>query len=113
MAIRGIDLFSGAGGSSAGARAAGIELVAAFDRWNLARRVYRDNFPGVQTFGGDLGRRKLSALSQHLGRIDLMLASPECTSHSVARGGRPRDEESRGTAFHVTRFAQAISPRWI
>jgi len=34
--IRAIDLFCGAGGSSWGAQKAGVEIVAAFDSWELA-----------------------------------------------------------------------------
>jgi len=47
------------------------------------------------------------------GKIDLLLASPECTNHSVAKGKAPRCEESRRTAFHVVRFAKTLKPRWI
>ena len=48
-----------------------------------------------------------------VGDIDLLLASPECTSHSPAKGNRSPCEESRATAFEVTRFAKVMKPRWI
>jgi site-specific DNA-cytosine methylase len=48
-----------------------------------------------------------------VGPIDLLLASPECTSHSVAKGKAPRCEKSRQTAFEVIRYAQAFRPRWL
>ena len=52
----------------------------------------------------DLGR---------LGPIDLLLASPECTNHTCARGSRPREETSRDTARYVLKFAAALKPRWV
>jgi DNA (cytosine-5)-methyltransferase 1 len=48
-----------------------------------------------------------------VGPIDLLLASPECTNHSCAKGAGERCEESRRTAFQVTRFAKVLLPRWI
>jgi DNA (cytosine-5)-methyltransferase 1 len=48
-----------------------------------------------------------------LGKIDLILASPECTNHSPAKGNAPRCEQSRRTAFEVIRYAEVFKPRWI
>jgi len=39
-----VDLFAGCGGMSLGFKNAGFEIVAAFDNWEPAIRVYRDNF---------------------------------------------------------------------
>jgi len=111
--IRAIDLFCGAGGSSWGARLAGARIVAAFDRWPLAQFAYRSNFPEARVFPESLERVKPVGLARKLGNIDLILASPECTNHSPARGGKPSCERSRGTAFQVVRFAQVLKPRWI
>lgn len=113
MRLRTIDLFCGAGGSSWGAKNAGAELVAAFDKWDLAGQVYQDNFPGVRFYQGDLKDADAHQLKQQLGTIELLLASPECTNHSVAKGAAPRCEKSRETAFHILRFAEAFQPRWV
>lgn len=111
--IRAIDLFSGAGGSSWGAHMAGVKLVAAFDRWKLAGKTHKANFPHTRFIGGKLEYLDLRRLERQLGRIDLILASPECTSHSPARGNKPRCEKSKNTAFQVIRFAKVFKPRWI
>src|SRR5256885_16727199 len=90
--IRAIDMFSGAGGSSWGAHKAGVEVVAAFDRWKLAAKNHQQNFPDTKFIRRRLERlsgKKLRQLRQKLGPIDLILASPECTSHSPARGNKP------------------------
>jgi DNA (cytosine-5)-methyltransferase 1 len=47
------------------------------------------------------------------GEVDLLLASPECTNHSNAKGSRPRSETSRGTSSYVLNFASRLKPRWI
>lgn len=111
--VRAIDLFCGAGGSSWGAQCAGVEIVAGFDIWETAGKVFKDNFPNAKFYRGKLEDIQPEDLVGELGRIDLILASPECTNHSVAKGNRPRCEESRNTALQVLRFAKVFKPRWI
>ncbi|MCP5519239.1 MAG: DNA cytosine methyltransferase [Verrucomicrobiales bacterium] len=111
--IRAIDLFCGAGGSSWGAREAGVEIVAAFDRCPLAGEVHAANFPESHFVLGHLEDHDVAALAKEFGPINVILASPECTNHSPAKGGKPRCEQSRETAFQVVRFAEAFKPRWL
>ncbi|MBN8246021.1 MAG: DNA cytosine methyltransferase [Verrucomicrobia bacterium] len=111
--MRALDLFCGAGGSSWGAREAGVEIVAGFDLWPLAGKAHDANFPESEFIPGRLEDHDLASLVQRLGPIDLILASPECTNHSPAKGNKPRCEESKGTAFQVVRCARAFSPRWL
>jgi DNA (cytosine-5)-methyltransferase 1 len=42
------------------------------------------------------------------GRLDILCASPECTHHSVARGGKPCNDQSRASAWHILRWAQVL-----
>jgi DNA (cytosine-5)-methyltransferase 1 len=111
--IRAIDLFCCAGGSSWGAKAAGVSIIAGFDQWELAGKVYKSNFPKARFFPGKLEKAKVRKLAEELGEIDLILASPECTNHSVAKGKKRRSEKSRETAFQVIRFARAFKSRWV
>lgn len=114
MSIRTIDLFCGAGGSSTGARNAGAEIVAGFDMWPPAVRVYRENFPEAKrVYDEDIRGLSPKEIHQEIGSIQLLLASPECTNHSNAKGKAERDEESRMTAFQVLRFAEEFEPEWI
>jgi len=113
MKIRAIDLFCGAGGSSWGAQAAGVEIVAGFDMWEVAESVFKANFPKAKFYSGRLEDHKPNLIAKELGKIDLIMASPECTNHSVAKGNKPRCERSRETALQVIRFARAFKPRWI
>lgn len=114
--IRAIDLFCGIGGNIWGARQAGVEIVAGFDIWQQAGDVYRANFPEARFYHGDLSAyRNLDILhiKKEIGQIDLLLASPECTSHSNARGSNPKNEKSLRLSWNVWRFARVFQPRWI
>ena len=111
--IRALDLFCGAGGSSWGAKLAGVKIAAAVDSWDLATKTYKDNFSDAIVYTGRceiLSPRKVLNKIEH---IDLLLASPECTGHTCARGNGDRSEKSRMTAFSVVRFARVFKPRWI
>lgn len=111
--IRAIDLFSGVGGSSRGAKLAGAEIVACFDLWDLAGKNHHSNFPNTKYYQGRLEELDIETVAEEIGQIDLILASPECTNHSPAKGNKPRCEDSKNTAFQVTRFARKFKPRWI
>lgn len=113
IGIRAIDLFCGAGGSSWGAREAGVEIAAGFDRWKKAGQAYTENFPDATFYEGDLEDRDPKRIRATIGSIDLLIASPECTNHSPAKGASPRCEKSKETAFQVLRYARVFQPRWI
>ena len=113
MRIRAIDMFCGAGGSSRGAQDAGIDVVAGLDLWDLAGKAHKANFPNSEFVEGRLEDHNVAKLAKRIGKIDLILASPECTNHSPAKGGKPRCEQSKDTAFQVIRYAKAFKPRWI
>lgn len=111
--LRTIDLFCGVGGSSYGAAKAGAQIVAGFDIWEPATKVYSNNFPKAKVFLNDIRELNPKKIKEQIGDIDIILASPECTNHSVAKGGKIRCEESKRTAFQVTRFAKEFRPKWI
>ncbi len=111
--MRGLDIFCGGGGSSAGARAAGVELVGAVDMCPVATETYRDNFPLAHVETGRLENISISQIRNKVGSVDILLASPECTNHTPAKGSAPRDEASRATAMHAVEYARAFRPRWV
>jgi site-specific DNA-cytosine methylase len=41
-------------------------------------------------------------------KLGLLWASPECTHHSVARGGRPRSDQSRASAWLVLKWLSEL-----
>lgn len=114
--IRAFDLFCGAGGSSCGAQSAGVRIVGGVERWQLAADTYEDNFPGARVYRNDIRTLSPKKIIAAHGQIDLLLASPECTNHTVAKGkGRDSQqaEVSRETAFEVIRFAKELQPKWV
>ena len=111
--IRAFDMFCGGGGSSLGARSAGIKIVGGVDLSLAATSTFKLNFPDAAVFNEDLRKLKHKDVLKKTGRIDLLLSSPECTNHTCAKGNKPRSEESRETALQVIGYAKAIQPRWI
>lgn len=114
MKYRIADLFCGAGGTSAGAVEAAEALgrkpeVTAVNHWPVAIATHTVNHPGSRhlcTGVDSINPRELFAE----GELDLLWASPECTHHSVARGGKPINDQSRSTAWCVVRWAEALRP---
>jgi DNA (cytosine-5)-methyltransferase 1 len=92
---------------------AGVEVVGAIDAWDLAEATYSDNFPSARFYRDRCEALAPNAIKRQIGAIDMLIASPECTSHTCARGASPRSEKSRETAFEVIRYAEVFKPRWI
>ncbi len=111
--IRTLDLFHGLGGCSSGAKLAGAEIVAGIDFWNISSDAYKCNFPSATVINQDIRAVSPVTLKKQIGNIDLIVASPECTNHSCAKGSNPICEESRETAFEIIKFANTFRPRWI
>lgn len=112
-----MDLFAGAGGSSIGAEAAGMELVVAANHWKTAVDVHQMHFPNAGHICEDLRE----ADPRRYPHANVLLASPECTNHSQARGisrrrqdptlwdmPDPSAERSRATMWTVPHFAEQI-----
>ncbi len=108
-----LDLFCGGGGSSFGARAAGAEIVCGIDMWDVATKTFGSNFPNAVVKTSKLEDIDPNQLRDEIGDIDTLMASPECTNHTCAKGSAPRSEESRATALQTIRFAKAFKPKRI
>jgi len=111
--MRTLDLFSGAGGSSWGAQRAGATIVAGIDSDERATQAYHTNFPNAKAICGRLEGLDPVRVKREVGAIDLLLASPECTNHSPAKGAAPRCELSKRTALEVVRFADTFKPLFV
>lgn len=116
MIIKAADLFCGAGGSTTGlkrvAEALGVQLdLTAVNHWQTAVETHAANHPEARHVCqsvDNIDPRKVTG-----GTLDLLWASPECTHHSTARGGKPINDQSRATAWCVTRWAEALRPSYI
>jgi DNA (cytosine-5)-methyltransferase 1 len=112
MLIHAVDLFCGAGGTSTGliqaAMSAGKQVqLTAINHWPRAIETHAKNHPGAVHLCESLDNVNPKKLFPD-GRIHLLVASPECTHHSNARGDRPRSDQSRSSAWHIIRWAEAL-----
>lgn len=110
--IKAADLFCGAGGTSTGLWRACQEMNAklellAVNHWNVAISTHQANHAYAKHLCESLDNvdpRKVVPC----GRLNLLVASPECTHHSNARGGKPMSDQSRASAWHILRWAEAL-----
>jgi len=112
------DQFCGAGGSSIGAHAQGLRIRMAMNHWKLAVETHNTNFPDTDHDTCDIS----AADPRRYPSTDILITSPECTTHSPAGGNRrstpqrdlfiPRTEDdaattrSRATMRDVPRFTE-------
>jgi DNA (cytosine-5)-methyltransferase 1 len=109
------DLFCGAGGSSSGlyraAKKLGVKVnLLAVNHWPMAIETHSANHTVANHICETLDSVDPRKVVPR-GKLDLLVASPECTHHSIARGGRPMQDQSRASAWHVLRWAEALDIR--
>ena len=93
------DLFCGAGGSSTGAKEAIPEIsgtmeLVAINHWPTAIATHSANHPNARHLVEDVSLVDPEAVVEE-GRLDLLLASPECKFYSRARGEKPVHDQGR------------------
>ncbi|MEU1309441.1 DNA cytosine methyltransferase [Streptomyces cinnamoneus] len=118
MSITFTDIFCGAGGSSTGLVAAGLELRLAANHWQRAIETHAANHQDADHLCADINNYDM----RRLPRTDILWASPICTEISPA-GGRKRTrgqialeldghvpdaawERTRATAYDVIRATE-------
>lgn len=107
-----VDLFCGAGFGARGAvRGGGVPLLG-LDAWELATKTYAANFPDAKVITDLIENADPTELGNQY-KPDVLLTSPECTSHSIARGAKPGTEKSRETAIGIVPWVKAMNPRWL
>lgn len=122
-----IDLFCGAGGTSTGVNAARLDgekcadVIACVNHDANAIASHASNHPEALHFTEDIRTLELSPLVAHTAikrsenpdAFVVLWASLECTNFSKAKGGMPRDADSRTLAEHLFRYIEAINPDYI
>ncbi|PSS03229.1 S-adenosyl-L-methionine-dependent methyltransferase [Coniella lustricola] len=89
------DIFSGAGGYSAGAKMAGIHIVHAVDHWPRCNATYRANH------------------SDH-DMVDLVHLSPPCQTWSPAHTANGKHDDANIAALYASQFiVEKLRPRFI
>lgn len=105
-----IDAFAGGGGASVGIEMAlGRPVDIAINHDPDAILMHKTNHPDTLHLTEDIFKVDLQKYvkGQH---VALMWASPDCTSHSKAKGGKPREKGLRILPWAVYKHAKAILP---
>lgn len=122
-----IDLFCGAGGTSTGVENARYEgrqcakVIGCVNHDANAIASHAANHPDAMHFTEDIRTLELSPLIAHIAKMRklypdafvVLWASLECTNFSKAKGGQPRDADSRTLAEHLFRYIETINPDYI
>ena len=122
-----IDLFCGAGGTSTGVNSARLngkkcaKVIACVNHDKNAIASHAANHPDALHFTEDIRTLELSLLVSHVQNcrrkypdaLVVLWASLECTNFSKAKGGKPRDADSRTLAEHLFRYIETINPDYI
>lgn len=109
--MKAIDLFSGFGGFTEGARQAGVEVVYAANHWQTAVSVHASNYPGAVHECQDLRQADWTKIP----RFDILLAAPACQGNSRCSQPKRRayHDALRATAWAVVDCADVTEPKAI
>lgn len=108
--MKAVDLFAGAGGFTAGATDAGLNVVWAANHWQAAVEWHKQNHGEALHSCQDLHQADWTSVPPH----DVLLASPACQGHTHARGkDRPHHDSARSTAWAVVSCAEVHRPSTI
>jgi DNA (cytosine-5)-methyltransferase 1 len=128
-----VDLFCGAGGTTTGFEQAMYvddngelqycmaEVIACVNHDHKAIKSHWLNHPRVKHFEEDIRTLDLTELvalvetyrRRYPNALLILWASLECTNFSKAKGGQPRDADSRTLADHLDRYIVALNPDYI
>lgn len=118
-----VDLFCGAGGTTTGFEMSDgyAKVIACVNHDPKAIKSHWLNHPDVKHFEEDIRTLDLTELTEIVKNWQLQFpdaylvlwASLECTNFSKAKGGLPRDADSRTLADHLPRYRDAINPDYI
>lgn len=105
-----IDCFAGGGGASVGIEMAlGRPVDIAINHDPDAILMHKTNHPDTLHLTEDIFRVDLKKYVKDR-HVALMWASPDCTSHSKAKGGKPRERGLRILPWAVYKHTRAILP---
>lgn len=105
-----VDLFAGCGGLSLGFEKAGFEVVAAFENWEPAINVYKENFHHP-IFQQDLTNEKDAIKKIKSFSPDLIMGGPPCQDFSSA-GKRDVTQGRADLTYHFANIVCSIKPEW-
>jgi DNA (cytosine-5)-methyltransferase 1 len=102
-------LFAGMGGACAGLEEAGCPVAVANNHDDVALAAHAALHPHTRHVRGDIFDVDPVAATGGR-RVKVLWASPDCTDHSVAKGGAPRSPRVRSLPWQVCRWAGVARP---
>lgn len=75
-------------------------VVTCVNHWPVAIETHKRNHPEARHYVQDIATVRPHIIVPE-GYLDLFLASPTCTHHSVARGGKPTSDQQRADPWHI------------
>jgi len=125
MKIFYIDLFSGAGGTTTGVHLSGdsnVKVAACVNHDTNAIESHKANHPECIHFIEDVRDFKVVVAlkkvvkglrDEHPNCVIILWASLECTNYSKAKGGLPRDGDSRTLAYSLYMYLEHLFPEYL
>lgn len=108
--MRVVDLFCGCGGLSLGFEKAGYDIVAAYDKWVAALKVYNENFDHpAETL--DLSDVQASSIIIDQKKPDMIIGGPPCQDFSSA-GKRDEDGGRGDLTINYAQIISKVRPKW-
>ena len=107
--MRVVDLFAGCGGMSLGFEQAGFEVVAAFDNWDPAINIYRENF-SHPIYKKDLSEENICETIKNF-EPNIIMGGPPCQDYSIA--GKREIGERANLTIQFARIVSEIKPEWV
>lgn len=110
-----VDLFAGGGGVSEGVEEAlGFPPHVAVNHNDHALSMHRVNHPFTRHHIADVFEIcPKGVVAFHRRPVGALHLSPDCTHHSQASGGQPRDRKIRALSWVAVRWAGQVKPRVI
>lgn len=110
-AVRGLDLFSGAGGLSLGFLMAGGSPVGSVDFDANSIKTFETNFTMSRHNRNVSIERWMPTKAEK--KIDVIMGGPPCQGFSLARGTRFVDDPRNTLYKHFVRIVKEIMPSWV
>jgi len=107
--MRTVDLFSGCGGLSLGFQNAGFNIIAAFDNWDFAEKIYGENF-AHPIYKMDLSSVESIDFIKKI-NPEIIIGGPPCQDFSSA-GKRDETLGRANLTLHFANIISVVGPQW-
>ena len=116
MPLKVVDFFSGCGGTSAGLRAAGMEIILGLDNNRDAAQTFKTNFPEAAFVEADICHLSTEALEPYLENTEhplLFSGCAPCQPFSKQNTTWKRDDDQLSLLFEFFRFVEYYLPHFV